>query len=265
MPATPPPPGIDVTKPSIARVYDYWLGGKDNFAVDRQLAERLLFLDPGMRSLVRSNREFLCAAVTRAAADGGISQFLDLGSGLPASPAVHEAAREVTPGARFAYVDNDPVVELHTQALLAGTTGLESVRADLTDPRAVLADPATARALDLTRPVGIIVGSVGHFLPAMRMRELMAGYLSRVTAGSWLIISVGRAEDDNPEQYLKPAYTAAQTYRHSQEDFASFFTGTGVVPPGLVAARAWVAGVSEPLPPAGLFMHCGAGIKAGLA
>jgi hypothetical protein len=261
MPETPPPPGIDVTKPTIARVYDYWLGGKDNFAADRRLGEKMLALDPGLRDLVRGNRQFLCAAVTRAAREGGIRQFLDLGAGLPASPAIHEAAREVIPDARCAYVDNDPVCALHTQALLAGTTGLESVRADLTNPRAVLTDPATVRVLDVSRPAGIILGSVGHFLPAARLRELTGAYLSRVPSGSWLILSVGRAEDDHPEQNLKPAYTAAQTYRHSPEDFASFFAGTDVVPPGLVAARAWIAGVSEQPPPAGLFMHCGAGIK----
>jgi hypothetical protein len=261
MPETPPSPGIDVTKPSIARVYDYWLGGKDNFAADRLLGEQLLALDPGMRDLVRGNRQFLCAATARAAREGGIRQFLDLGAGLPASPAVHEAAREVVPGARFAYVDNDPVVALHTRALLAGTVGLEPVLADLGDPRAVLSDPGTVSVLDLSQPAGIIMGSVGHFLPAERVRELTGAYLSRVPSGSWLIMSVGRAEDDKPEQKIKPAYTAAQTYRHSPEDFASFFAGTDVVPPGLVAARAWVAGVSERTPPAGLFMHCGAGVK----
>src|SRR5215469_15128585 len=96
-----PPAGIDITRPNIARVYDYWLGGKDNFAADRQLAEELLSLDPGMRCLVRGNREFVCAAVARAAREGGISEFLDLGAGLPASPAIHECARDVTPGARI--------------------------------------------------------------------------------------------------------------------------------------------------------------------
>ncbi len=125
----------------------------------------------------------------------------------------------------------------------------------------MLTDPVTTSALDFDQPVGIILGSVGHFLPAARMRELTGAYLSRVKAGSWLIISVGRAEDDDPEQNLKPAYTAAQTYRHSPEDFASFFARTDIVPPGLVAARAWIAGVTELLPSAGLFMHCGAGIK----
>jgi hypothetical protein len=256
-----PPAGIDISRPNIARVYDYWLGGKDNFAADRRLAEQLLVLDPGMRDMVRGNREFLCAAVARAARDGGVGQFLDLGAGLPVSPAIHEPARAVIPDARFAYVDSDPVVVLHTQALLAGSTGLASVQADFTDPDAVLAGPGARKVLDLSRPVGIIFGSVGHFVAPGLMRELTRAYLERAASGSWLIISLGRAEDIEPEEYLKPAYTAARTYRYSQEDLAALFTGTVILPPGLREARAWVAGKPARLPARGVFMHCGAGLK----
>jgi hypothetical protein len=258
------PPGIDVTRPSIARVYDYWLGGKDNFASDRKLGDQMLALDPGFRDLVRGNRDFLRAAVTQAARDGGIGQFLDLGAGLPASPAMHDAARAVLPGARFAYVDNDPVAALHTQAILAGGNGVMAVDADLADPASVLAHPATLRVLDLAEPAGIILGSVGHFLSPAVMRDLVGEYLSRCAVGSWLIISLGRAEDDEPEETLQPAYTAAQTYRYSPSDFAALFAGTAVVPPGLREARAWVAGRASPPPSKGLFMHCGAGVKRAL-
>jgi S-adenosyl methyltransferase len=258
---TVPPPGIDVTRPNIARVYDYWLGGKDNFASDRKLGDQMLALDPGFRDLVRGNRDFLCAAVTQAAREGGIGQFLDLGAGLPASPAIHDAARAALPAARFAYVDNDPVAMLHMQAILAGSSGLASVDANLADPASVLAHPATLSVLDLAEPAGIILGSVGHFLPPAVMRDLVAEYLSRSAAGSWLIISMGRAEDDEPEETLQPAYTAAQTYRYSPSDFEALFTGTDIVPPGLREARAWVAGKASPPPAKGLFMHCGVGIK----
>jgi hypothetical protein len=258
---TEPPPGIDITKPNIARVYDYWLDGKDNFAADRALGERLLAIDPGMRDLVRGNRAFLCAAVARAAREGGIGQFLDLGAGLPASPAIHDAARAVIPDARFAYVDNDPVAVMHTQAILADPQGLASVSADLADPDAVLASQATASVLDLGKPMGIIFGSVGHFFKPSRMRSLTGAYLSRARPGSWLIISLGRAEDTEPEQRLQPAYTAARTYRYSPEDFEALFAGTEVLPPGLREARAWASGTSGPVPAAGLFMHCGVGVK----
>jgi hypothetical protein len=256
-----PPRGIDIRVANIARVYDYWLGGKDNFAVDRALGNRLLALDPGMRDLVRGNREFLCTAVARAAREGGIGQFLDLGAGLPASPAIHDAARAVIPDARFAYVDNDPVAVLHTQAILAGPQGLVSVGADLTDPDAVLGDPVTASVLDLEKPLGIILGSVGHFIEPPRMRSLASAYLSRVVPGSWLIISLGRAEDTEPQQRLQPAYTAARTYRYSPRDYESLFTGTEILPPGLREAKAWVSGRRDPVPAAGLFMHCGVGVK----
>jgi len=256
-----PPPGIDVTRPNIARVYDYWLGGKDNFASDRKLGDQMLALDPGFRDLVRGNRDFLSAAVARAAREGGIGQFLDLGAGLPASPAIHDAARGQHPAARFAYVDNDPVAVLHTQAILAGSSGLASVDANLADPASVLAHPATLSVLDLAEPVGIIFGSVGHFLPPAVMRDLVAEYLSRLAAGSWLIISLGRAEDDEPEETLQPAYTAAQTYRYSPADLEALFAGSEIVPPGLRDARAWVAGKASSLPAKGLFMHCGVGVK----
>ena len=135
-----PPAGIDATRPSIARVYDYWLGGKDNFASDREMGWRMAEVNPALPLLVRHNREFIGAAVARAAA-AGISQFLDLGSGLPAHPAVHEAARQVTPDARVCYVDIDPVAALHGEVLLASDAGLAAVRADLTHPETVLADP----------------------------------------------------------------------------------------------------------------------------
>ncbi|HTU76482.1 MAG TPA: SAM-dependent methyltransferase [Trebonia sp.] len=261
-PADPaPPPGIDVTRPNIARVYDYWLGGKDNFASDRELGDQMLALDPGFRDLVRGNRDFLYAAVTAAARDGGVSQFLDLGAGLPASPAIHDAARALLPAARFAYVDNDPVAALHTQAILAGSSGLAVVDADLADPASVLDHLATRSVLDLAAPAGIIFGSVGHFLPPAVMRDLVRDYLSRCADGSWLIISIGRAEDDEPEERLQPAYTAAQTYRYSPADFEALFAGTGIVPPGLCEARAWVAGKATPPPSKGLFMHCGVGIR----
>jgi hypothetical protein len=151
---------------------------------------------------------------------------------------------------------------LHTQAILADPQGLASVSADLADPDAVLADPDTASVLDLEEPMGIIFGSVGHFFEPSRMRSLAGAYLSRAQPGSWLIISLGRAEDAEPEQRLKPAYTAAPTYRYSLPEFESLFAGTEVLPPGLREAKAWVSGSSGPVPAAGLFMHCGVGVKA---
>jgi hypothetical protein len=256
-----PPQGADITRPSIARVYDYLLDGKDNFAVDREVAGRLLAVNPAMRTWARDNRAFLCAAAVRAAREGGIDQFLDLGAGLPASPAIHEAVWEVIPEARFAYVDFDPVAVLHAQALLGTEASLVAVLADLTDTEAVLSDPAAEKILDLGQPLGIVIGGIAHFIPAPRMREVVAAYLSRVPAGSWLILSTGSTESDNVENELKPAYTVADVYRHSIEDFRSFFDGTEIVLPGLCEARQWIAGTSAAPPADELYMLCGVGVK----
>jgi hypothetical protein len=254
------PPGIDVTRPNVARVYDYLLGGKDNFAADREQAERMLRVNPGMAQWARDNREFVCAAAARAAREGGIAQFLDLGAGLPAGPAVHEAARKFIPGARFASVDNDPVAVSHAQALLGKTEGLAPVLADLTEPETVLGHPDVRCVIDFGRPVGIVIGGVAHFLTAGRMREVTAAYLSRVPSGSWLIVSAGSSESEVDDQ-LKPVYAAAMAYCHSPSDFASFFCGTEIVPPGIVEARRWMAGLDTAPPSEGLYVLCGAGIK----
>jgi hypothetical protein len=255
------PQGIDITRPSIARVYDYLLDGKDHFAVDREVGDQLLAVNPAVRTCARANRAFLCAAAARAAREGGIDQFLDLGAGLPVSPSVHEAVWEVIPGAHFAYVDFDPVAVLHAQAMLGTEYSLVAVLADLTDAEAVLSDPGTEKTLDMDRPLGILIGSVAHFIPAPQMREVVAAYLSRVPAGSWLILSTGNTESDRVENELKPAYTAAEVYRHSVEDFRSFFDGTEIVPPGLCEARQWIAGAPAAPPAEELYMLCGAGVK----
>jgi hypothetical protein len=254
------PPGIDTTRPNVARVYDYLLDGKDNFAADRELAVQLLGIVPGMKQSAHDNRSFVCAAAARAA-EGGITQFLDLGAGLPTHPAAHEAAREINPAVRVVYVDIDPVAVIHAQSLLARGDGLVAFRADLTDPASVFAEPKLASTLDLSRPAGIIIGGVAHFVAAGLMREITAAYLARVPPGSWLIISVGHAEDEDTTIALQPAYTAAQTFRHSHEEFTSFFAGTDIVPPGITEARRWIAGVSAPPPEPGVYVLAGAGVK----
>jgi hypothetical protein len=255
------PPVIDVSQPNVARVYDYLLGGKDNFAADREQVERMLRVNPGMAQWARDNREFVCAAAARAAREGGIAQFLDLGAGLPARPSVHEAARAVIPGARFASVDNDPIVFSHAQALLGKTKGLVPILADLTEPEALLEHPDVTAVIDFGQPAGIIIGGVAHFLTAARMREVARAYLSRVPSGSWLIISAGRAENAEVDDQLKPVYATAMSYRHSPADFVSFFEGTRIVPPGIVEARRWMAYLDAAPPGEGLYVLCGAGIK----
>jgi O-methyltransferase involved in polyketide biosynthesis len=253
-------PEIDTSQPNIARVYDYLLGGKENFAADRLLAEQLLGVIPGMGQWARDNRAFVCAAAARAAREGGITQFLDLGAGLPTRPAVHEAVREVHPDARVAYVDIDPVAVRHAQALLAGR-GLTAFQGDLTEPEKIFADPELAGVLDLSQPAGVIIGGVAHFLPAAVMRAAASAYASRLASGSWLMISCGHTEEEKVGENLRPAYTAAQTYTHPADVFTTFFDGTEIVPPGVVEARRWVSGIDAAPPARGLYVQCAAGVK----
>jgi O-methyltransferase involved in polyketide biosynthesis len=236
-----PPAGIDVSRPSIARVYDYWLGGTDNFAADREMGSRMAQVNPALPQLVRHNREFICAAAARAAA-AGISQFLDLGSGLPAHPAVHEAVREVIPGARVCYVDIDPVAVLHGQVLLAHGEGLTAVRADLTHPESVLADPLVRAVIDMSRPVAVILAAVVHFLPPDAAVAVCADYIGRAAEGSWLIVSSGHYADEELASRVQQAGTYARFWNHDAAGLASMLGELEPVAPGVCEARGWVAG-----------------------
>jgi O-methyltransferase involved in polyketide biosynthesis len=221
--------GIDATKPSIARVYDALLNGKDNYAADRELAERIITLNPGLPGLVRDNRAFIIKAVTWAASHRGIRQFVDLGAGLPTHPSVHEAAREASPDARVAYVDNDPMVQRHVQALLAGD-GVVAAGADITRPADVLADPELARVIDLGQPVGVILAAVLHFQPAAVARSLIVEYAAPLAAGSVLIVSVFSAADEKFSEDATRAYTAGQWHSHSPAEVERWLREAGLRP-----------------------------------
>ena len=235
------PAGIDTSVPNVARVYDYWLHGKDNFAADREMAEQFAAVYPGIWQLCRDNRGFV-SRVAAWAAGQGIRQILDLGSGLPTVLNTHDAARAVEPGTRVAYVDNDPVVIRHAQALLAKGEGLVAVQADLTDPPAVWDDPQVRAVIDPGEPVCLLLASVLHFLDADAARSVVAGYAKLAAPGSLLAISLSR--NDDPEQHIhaQAAYTAARLYSHTRADIESFFGGLELVPPGVVLAQAWQGG-----------------------
>lgn len=230
-----------MTVPSIARVYDYWLGGKDNFAADRQMAEQFAEVYPGVAELCRDNRDFVCRVAAWAAGQG-IGQVLDLGAGLPTARNTHEAARAVDPGTRVVYVDNDPVVIRHAEALLANGDGVAAVRADLTDPVAVWDDPRVRAVIDQARPVCVILASVLHFLDADAARAVVAGYAGLAAPGSVLAISLSRNDDQEQHAHAQAAYTAGSLYSHSLADIESFFGGLDLVPPGLTLAQAWRGG-----------------------
>jgi O-methyltransferase involved in polyketide biosynthesis len=234
-------PGIDVARPSVARVYDFMLGGKDHFAVDREMGTRMAELNPTLPRLIRDNRRFLCAAAALAAHDG-VGQFLDLGAGLPTQPAIHEAVRKVNPEARVCYVDNEPAAALHAKALLADGAGLAAVEADLSDPQALLGRADVRSVIDLAQPVGIILGAVLHFLAADAAARLCAAYMSRAAAGSWLIVSAGHYADEELATRLRQAATHARFFNHDEAAVTSWLAGLKIVPPGVCGANQWVAG-----------------------
>src|SRR5271166_3685058 len=177
---SPPPDGIDTTRPNVARIYDYLLGGKDNFAADREAAKRLIQAIPDIAAIARDNRSFLGRVVRYLAIEGGIRQFLDLGSGLPTQANVHELAQAVAPGARVVYVDNDPVVTSHGQALLASGDHVGMVSGDLRNPASILRHPDVLSLLNLAQPLAAARASCISS-PTSRDRTRS----SRSTATTW--------------------------------------------------------------------------------
>jgi O-methyltransferase involved in polyketide biosynthesis len=240
--------GFDPATPNTARVYSRLLGGKDHFPADRAEAGLLLELYPPLAEMVKENRAFIAEAVTWAANEG-ISQFLDLGAGLPVAPAVHQTARAVLPGARVAYVDRDAMVLSHARALLAGPAGpgVAAVAADLRDPEAVLADPDLRAVIDPAEPVCVILGAVLHFLDAGTAREVTAGYARLIAPGSCLVISCASFDDEALAKRLAAEYTAGQFVNHSRDDVRSFFAGLDLVGPGVSEAQTWRPWLPEPV------------------
>jgi O-methyltransferase involved in polyketide biosynthesis len=228
---------FDPTKPNIARVWDYWLGGKDNFAADRELAEKMLAIHPPTAQMARENRQFLGRAVSYVAARG-IRQFVDVGAGLPTAVNTHDIAQSVEPDARVAYVDNDPVVISHARSLLAKSPGVIAVPGDMRAPERILTDASLTELIDLTEPACVILSGVLHFADAGTARDVAAVFARTLVPGSYLIISCGSGSRSEGENFTSQ-YTAARIYIHSLAEIQSFFDGFDLVPPGVVAVRTW--------------------------
>jgi O-methyltransferase involved in polyketide biosynthesis len=230
--------GFDPHTPSIARVYDYLLGGKDHLAADREIGEELVAIYPGVRDLVEANRRFLARAVDWAA-DQGIGQFIDLGCGMPTEPSTHETAQAVRPGARVAYVDTDPVALAHLRAFAEhGNDGVTVVWGDARDVAGVI--KAVSEGIDLSAPVCLVMGCLLHLFAADEARALVAAYAAALAPGSYLVLSVSRGDGPRAEAYLS-AYSdsVARAYNHGAEEIVGFFGPLPLVSPGIVVARDW--------------------------
>jgi O-methyltransferase involved in polyketide biosynthesis len=228
---------FDTTRPNIARVWDYWLGGKDNFAADRELAEKMLAVHPVTAQMARENRQFLGRAVGYVAARG-VRQFIDVGAGLPTVLNTHDIARHVEPDARVAYVDYDPIVISHARSLLAKSPGVIAVPGDMRDPGRILTDPGLTELIDLAEPACVIMSGVLHFTDPATARDIAAAFARAIVPGSYLIISCGSGSPSEGDNFTS-AYTAARLYIHSQQEIETFFGDLELVPPGVVSVRDW--------------------------
>lgn len=236
------PDEVDIDRPSAARVYDYYLGGLHNFAVDRAMAARAVADWPELPRIMQANRAFLRRAV-RHLAEQGIDQFLDIGSGIPTVGNVHEVAQAANPDARVVYVDIDPVAVAHSRAILADDPRTGVVQGDFTEVATVLDDPVTRSLIDLSRPVGVLVVALLHFVGDDRAPgEVLARYREATAPGSHLVISHASADgapdraDDHQALYRR---TATPMRMRTRDEVAALLGGFTLVDPGLVFLPEW--------------------------
>ncbi|MGK8506212.1 SAM-dependent methyltransferase [Nocardia asiatica] len=236
---------LDTTLAHEARVYDYWLGGKDNYPADRALADTIATHIPDIRDMARANRAFLGRAVRHLAGEAGIEQFLDIGTGLPNTGNTHEVAQRIDPAARVVYVDNDPLVLAHARALMTSTPQgrIAFLDADLRDPRAILEAPALAETFDPDRPMAImLVAIMMFFRDSDDPYGVVGRLLEAAPSGSYLVLTHSTADFD--PRAMARATAAAQRagiafQPRSRADTESFFAGTELVYPGVVPVDAW--------------------------
>ncbi|MQA88228.1 MAG: SAM-dependent methyltransferase [Streptosporangiales bacterium] len=241
-PSSPEPPsGVDTTVPHSPRIWNYWLGGKDNYAVDREAGDRYVEVFPGIVDVARESRGFLTRVVRYLAADAGIRQFLDIGTGLPTADNTHQIAQQVAPESRIVYADNDPLVLAHARALLTSTPEgvTDYIHADLREGEAIL--DAAGRTLDLTRPVALmLMGVMGH-IPDDEAYGVVQRLLDALPSGSYLALCDGtNTSDAITEAQRGYDETGAVPYRlRGLEQIARFFEGLELVEPGLVSCSRW--------------------------
>jgi len=236
------PIDVDVTRPSAARVYDYFLGGAHNFEVDRQLAEQIAGLTPNLAETMRANRSFLRRAV-RYLVGEGIDQFLDTGSGIPTVGNVHEVAQEADEDARVVYVDIDPVAVAHSRAILDGNKRTGVIQADLREPERILSEAVELGLVDLSRPLAVLLAGVVHFIPDADDPVAIVGRLrADLVPGSFLLISHA-TQDGQPAEVLDAqrlsSRTATEITLRTHAQISAFFGDLAPVEPGLVFLSQW--------------------------
>jgi S-adenosyl methyltransferase len=239
---TPLPPRLDTSTAHSARVWNYLLGGKDNFAADREVGDLILQAFPGIAHIARLQRQFLAHAVHYLAGEAGIRQFLDIGTGLPTADNTHQIAQQVAPESRIVYVDNDPLVLVHARALLTSAPGgmTSYIEADVRDTEEILGE--AARTLDFSQPIALMMlGIMGQLPDSAGPRSIVSTLLDALPPGSYLALSDGT--DTNPElNQAIAAYnqnSASSYHLRSPAEIARFFDGLALVPPGVVTTSRW--------------------------
>ncbi|WP_375136466.1 SAM-dependent methyltransferase [Streptomyces sp. MA5143a] len=246
-----PPVEIDTSRPHPARMYDWYLGGKDNYPVDEAMGRQMLALDPRVPVMARVNRAFMHRS-TRWLARNGVRQFLDIGTGIPTEPNLHQIAQEVAPDARVVYCDNDPIVLAHAAALLRGTPEgrTEYLQADVRDPDAVM--EGARKVLDLGRPVALSLIALLHFVPDEDgAHDLVRRLTAELSSGSYLVLTHATA-DFTPEESKaateKLRAAGVTLALRSREEFTRFFDGFDLVDPGVEVPHQWHPELGDPVP-----------------
>jgi S-adenosyl methyltransferase len=257
---------INTGVPNPARIYDYFLGGKDNFPADREVAEQVVAIAPVALDIVEDNRAFLRRVVRFLAGEAGIRQFVDLGSGLPTQGNVHEIAQATAPDARVVYVDNDAMVVTHSRALLAGRNTV-AIEADLRDPDQVMEHPEVRQLIDFDQPIALLLLAILHFVPDDEDPfGVVARFRDALPAGSYLAISHGTRDipartDMSPEAMAEMGAKVERLYQLTTASLVTrtrarverFFDGFDLLDPGLVEIQLWRPDESEPLLPGGFY------------
>jgi hypothetical protein len=241
------PLAFDTSVPHPARRYNYWLGGKDNFAADRASGDAIARVVPTIRLSALENRRFLGRAVSYLAREAGIRQFLDIGTGIPAENNTHEVAQSIAPDSRVVYVDNDPIVLAHARALLRGQSGrLAYIDADLREPESILCHSALTAALDLDRPVGLMLVAILHFLrDEYHPFDIVRRLLDALPAGSFLVVSHATHDFMSLTQAESVGAEDLSFQFRAKDEFAQFFEGLELVEPGITSIAHWRAEVER--------------------